>query len=75
MDNELKLIYYNDIINTINEVQVILSKINVGFILHSELKINLNHQLKLRNYHIYRSDNEVQDSKPYYGNSVIFVRR
>jgi len=79
MDNTLplKIIFWNanGIQHKINELSALLNKIKADIILIGETKLPPNKPLKLRNFHIYRSDNPLRPGRASFGGTAILVHR
>lgn len=73
----LKIISWNanSIKNKINELTALINKLNIDIILLCETKLTPKLQLKIRNYHTYRTDNLLQSGNHASGGTAVLVHR
>lgn len=75
--NPLKIISWNanGIRNKISELQALLSTIHADIVLIGETKLKPSIQLKMRNFHVYRTDNPTQPGSIAHGGTAVLVHQ
>lgn len=71
----LKIIFWNasGILHNFNELQVLTTKYKIGIMFIEETQLHPHKPLKIRNYHIYKSDNVLQSGVQSHDGTTILV--